>query len=68
MKGWEGAVLLAFINPSGPTRESQKLSLLLSDIVLISASAHFKEEHSRLRVTFSVGPSTLRARQREALI
>ena len=29
-------MLLAFINPSGPTREPQKLAVLLNDIALIS--------------------------------
>jgi hypothetical protein len=36
-------VLFAFINPSGPTRELQKLAVLLRSIVLILGSfgAHF---------------------------
>jgi hypothetical protein len=32
-------VLLAFINPSGPTREPQQLAVLLNNIALISGSA-----------------------------
>jgi hypothetical protein len=32
-------MLLAFINPSGPTREPQELAVLLNDIALISGSA-----------------------------
>lgn len=32
-EGWEGAVSLAFINPSGPIREPRKLSLLLTDLL-----------------------------------
>lgn len=38
-------MLLALINPLGPTREPQKLSLLLIDIVLISAQAHTRKPH-----------------------
>jgi hypothetical protein len=36
-------VLLAFINPSGPTREAQEPPALVSDIVLISAPKHTME-------------------------
>lgn len=36
-------MLLAFINPSVPTREPQGLSVLVSDIVLVSAAQHTLE-------------------------
>lgn len=38
-------MLLASINPLGPTRKAQKLSVLLIDIVLTSAQAHTRKTH-----------------------
>lgn len=35
-------MLLAFINPSGPTREPQQLAVLLNNIALISGLAKYK--------------------------
>jgi hypothetical protein len=58
-------VLLAFINPSGPTREPQELSVLVSDIVLISAAEHTLAAtrpgwERGLRARFSVGSVRIR--------
>jgi hypothetical protein len=54
-------VLLAFINPSGPTHETQESPVLIGFVVLISAPLHIERSapaHSLLRGTFS-GKSTL---------
>jgi hypothetical protein len=53
-------VLLAFINPSGPTREPQEVSVLVSDTFSFFAAEHTMETTQpgwgrRLRATFSVG-------------